>query len=106
MSEFFHDTLGLFGKFSTWIISILVGITAKISYEVYVKRTLSILQWFAIIGMSLISGYMMSIYCHSNGWSSQGQYLVPIATLMGEKIFIYLIENYKSIIAKFLNLKK
>lgn len=106
MSQFWHDSIGILGKFSTWIVSISVGITAKISYEIYVKRTLSILQWFAIIAMSLVSGYMMSVYCHSHGWNSQGQYLVPIATLMGEKIFIYLIENYKSIIAKFLNLKK
>jgi hypothetical protein len=86
------------------IISVSVGIIGKISYEIYMKRTLSIIQWIAIVLMSIISGYLVSVYCRANEMQDEAQILVPIATLLGEKIFIFLIENYQKIAGSVVNI--
>lgn len=104
MSHFWNDVMVFCGKWSTFIVGISIGIIGKISYEIYMKRTLSILQWFAIVGLSIFVGYLMSVYCLSKGMDAQAQFLVPITTLLGEKIVVYLFENYKSIIAQAIKL--
>lgn len=88
----------------TYFIGMSIGLLGKISYEVYKKRALSILQWLAVVGMSIFSGYMMSLYCKAHQLNEASQYLVPIGTLLGEKIFIYLFTNYKSILTGVFNL--
>ena len=98
MKQITLHLLDLLSESWTWIIGIAVGLIGKISYEIYMKRTLTILQWLAVIGMSIVSGYLTSIYCMNHGWHTESQFLVPIATLLGEKLFIYLIENHKRIL--------
>ena len=80
-----------------------IGLLGKLSYEIYKKRTLSVIQWLAVVGMSVFSGYMVSVYCHTNNMQSSAQFLVPISTLLGEKMFIYLFANYRRIIDGIIN---
>jgi hypothetical protein len=40
---------------------------------------------------------MTSIYCENNGYSVEASWAVPMTTLMGEKLFIYVMGNYKKI---------
>ncbi len=70
------------------------------------KRKLSIYQWFGIVGISIFFGYLCSVYCLNNGLEKQSSFLVPITTLFGEKIMIYLTTHYKTIIDRILNPKK
>jgi hypothetical protein len=99
-SEIFEYTT----KFSTYVIGMSIGLLGKLSYEIYKGRTLSVVQWLAVVGMSIFSGYLVSVYCLSNQMTSSAQFLVPISTLLGEKLFIYLFANYKRIIGGVLNL--
>lgn len=85
-------------KASAWIAGIVVGLLAKISTEVLMKRKLSFLQWIAIVGISVSFGYVTSIFCHNNDLEKQGMYIVPMMTLMGEKVVIFLAANYKRIL--------
>ncbi len=94
--------MAFLSKFSTFIVSTAVGVIGKISYEIGMKRRMSLIQWFGIVGMSIFAGYITSVWCVSNGWKKQGQYIVPITTLLGEKILIYLTTHYKSILHKLL----
>ena len=80
-----------------WVFGIVLGTRGKISYMLYMKRTLTVLQWVAVIGLSVFSGYMTSIYCENNGYSVEASWAVPMTTLMGEKLFIYVMGNYKKI---------
>jgi hypothetical protein len=98
MENVWNDFVLLFGKFSTYIFGIAIGLLGKISFELYMKRTMNFFQWTAIIGMSVFTGYVTSVYCNSQGLVTQAQFIVPLATLMGEKFFIYLIENHKQIL--------
>jgi hypothetical protein len=97
-NEFVNEIVLLFGKFSTYIFGITIGLLGKLSYEIYMKRTLNFIQWTAVVGMSVFTGYVTSVYCNSQGFETQAQFIVPLATLMGEKFFIYLIENHKQLL--------
>jgi len=81
----------------TWILAIGIGIIAKISTELMMKRKVSFIQWIAIVGISIFFGYLSAVWCDQNGWVSQGRYIVPVVTLMGEKIVIYMAANYQRI---------
>jgi len=80
-----------------YIGSVMVGVIAKISTEVLMKRKLSFIQWLAIVGVSVFFGYLSAVWCDNRGWEEQAKYIVPLATLMGEKIMIYLSANYRRI---------
>ena len=97
MENAWNEFALLFGKFSTYIFGITIGLLGKLSYEIYMKRTMNFLQWTAVVGMSVFTGYITSVYCNANGFETQAQFIVPLATLLGEKLFIYLIENHKQI---------
>lgn len=86
------------GDLSTWVIGVTIGLLGKISYEMYINRTLSLLQWIAVIGMSIITGYITGVVCHEYHLTNEAHYLVPAGTLLGEKTFMYIIGNYKSIL--------
>lgn len=106
MQEPANDLLAFIYKFSSFIMSILAGVVTKISYEMLMKRKLSLAQWFGIVGVSIFFGYLCSVYCLNNGLEKQSSWFVPICTLFGEKIMIYLTTHYKTIIEKILNPKK
>jgi hypothetical protein len=79
------------------LLGVMIGLVGKLSYEIYIKRVLSMFQWIAVIGMSVFSGYLTSLVCISYGLTTQTQILVPLGTLLGEKVFIYIMANYKRI---------
>ena len=82
----------------TYIIGIGVGLIAKLSYDIYMKRTLTFIQWCAVVALSVFCGYITSTYCMSSGRAELSQVLVPLATLFGEKVIVYFMENYKQIL--------
>ena len=92
-----------FEKFGAAIVTALLAIMGKISNEILMKRKLSWITWIAIIGVSLFWAWMAGLFC---AWM-QYEYLstsivVGIATLMGEKINIYIAQNYRQIFDKIL----
>lgn len=94
----FFEYLGeIVNDSASWLMGIIIGLLGKISYEIYMKRALSVFQWIAVIGLSVFCGYQMAIYCRAQGHYNESTWAVPMATLMGEKIFIYLMSNYKKI---------
>lgn len=101
-----HWILNEIGNVSNWVYGISIGVLGKISYEVYMKRSLSLIQWMTVIAMSVFSGYIAATYCNYLGWEAQAQFLVPMATLLGEKTFIYLIANHQAIFDGILRLLK
>lgn len=95
--SFFDAFADFLSNVQNWVFGIVLGTMGKISYMLYMKRTLTVIQWVAVIGLSVFSGYMTSIYCENNGFSVEASWTVPMATLMGEKLFIYIMANYKRI---------
>lgn len=106
MNELWNELVALISKSSTLIAAIAVGVVAKISTEILMKRKLSIIQWFGIVGISVFFGYLTAVYCANNDMDQQSKWLVPLSTLFGEKIMIYLTTHYKSILHKIINPSK
>lgn len=91
---------------NTYLISIGIGLLAKISYDLYMKRTLSFIQWTAVIAISVFCGYVTSAYCQNYGMHDASQILVPLATLFGEKLIQYVMENHKTLLNNLLSMFK
>lgn len=101
--NFFNYLTHFLSDLNNWVFGILIGVMGKISYEIYMKRTISVMQWIAVIGLSIFSGYLTSVYCENNGYTTEASWAVPMATLMGEKAFIYVMTNYKNIFTRILS---
>lgn len=95
--SFFTYISDIISDVNSWVMGIIIGVLGKISYEIYMKRALSVLQWIAVIGLSIFCGYQTAIYCQTHGHETESTWAVPMATLLGEKIFIYVMSNYKNI---------
>lgn len=100
-----HDELQqFFTKFGAAIMSAAVATIAKISNEILMRRKLSWFAWCAIVGVSLFWAWMAGMYCVWMNYSPFASSLVVgLATLLGEKINIYLAQNYKVIFEKIIN---
>ena len=86
-------------------MSAVVATIAKISNEILMRRKLSWFAWFAIVGVSLFWAWMAGMYCVWMNYSPFASSLVVgLATLLGEKINIYLAQNYKAIFEKIINI--
>ena len=96
--SFFSGLMQFFSDLNNWVFGVLIGVMGKISYELYMKRTITVFQWIAVIGLSIFSGYLTSVYCDNAGLEKEASWAVPVATLMGEKVFIYVMANYKRIL--------
>lgn len=88
------------------VIAIFIGIMAKISHDIMLKKSHTWLEWFGIVGVSVFGGYLMAQYCDSHGMSEEGKWLIPLATLFSEKIFMYIAANWNKIMATLLNRKQ
>lgn len=94
-----------FTKFGAVIMSAAVATIAKISNEILMRRKLSWFAWIAIVGVSLFWAWMAGMYCAWMNYSPFASSLfVGLATLLGEKINIYLAQNYKAIFEKIINI--
>ena len=103
-TNIFTEAFTFLTKWGSVILSIGIGVLAKVSTEVLLKRKLSMMQWLGIMGVSVFGGYLMATWCQTSGWQEQGYYLVPLATLFSEKITIYITTNYRDILSRLLDL--
>lgn len=92
-------------KCSTGIVGIFVGVIGKISYELAARRKMRFMQWIAIVGVSVFVGYVTWVWCDKSGLKDQMGYIIPVSTLLGEKILIYVTANsnriFQSVLAIF-----
>jgi hypothetical protein len=87
-----------FAKFGAAIMSAFVAVVAKISNEILMRRKLSWFAWIAIVCVSLFWAWMAGMYCVWMNYSPfASSMIVGLSTLLGEKINIYLAQNYKLI---------
>lgn len=93
-----NEIMEFFARSWGYIASIFAGILAKVSTEILMKRKLSFIQWIAIVGISVFFGGLSAVWCESYHVSPHARYTIPpLATLMGEKIMIYVTANYRRI---------
>lgn len=102
--DFINQVFEFFTRSGMWIVSVLVGVMAKISNEILNGRKLNVWQWLGIVGVSVFFGYMAHQYCENSNMQNSEGYVVPLATLFGERIMVYCTRNFKSIVARIFGL--
>ncbi len=75
--SFFNGLAEFFSDLNNWVFGVLIGVMGKISYELYMKRTITVIQWIAVVGLSIFSGYLTSVYCANNGLESEASWGFP-----------------------------
>jgi hypothetical protein len=96
----FYQWLISVGK---WVVSIFIGVIAKISHVLTSKQKLTMLEWVAVVGLSIFVGYLSAVWCSTNNFVVQGYFIVPVATLLGEKIVAYATDNFRPIISRIID---
>lgn len=103
-TDFVSELYLFISKAGASILAVFIGIMAKISHDIMLKKKHSWPEWIGIIGMSVFGGYMMGLYCKSH--NLDGDLLIPLATLFSEKIFMYIAANWNKIMNVILNRKQ
>lgn len=94
----FWEEIGqFFVKNSILIISLVAGTAAKIAIDSRIKR-LSYKEIGIKVVLSFFAGYTASRYMNSHGLAEQANWAVPLITLLGESIVMWVMGHSKKII--------
>lgn len=96
----FYEWILAVGK---WAASIFIGVLGMVSYQLSKRRQLTFLEWLGICGVSVLIGYLTAVWCVHNQLDEQGYFIVPIATLFGEKIMQYFTDNFKPLLNRIID---
>lgn len=101
------EILNFFTKSYTWILFIGVGMVGK--FGMYFRSSKRDTGW-QILGSTFIAGfvgYLASVWCMNNypisegGYSRQGAFIVPMATLLSDRVIMFLMNiNYTVILER------
>lgn len=90
----------LIGKFLAWLGYIALGIMAKLAID---SRTAK-LGWRQIVikvMLSLFAGALACFTCEAFHYMRMAPIVVPVATLLGEAIALYIITNWSYWVEKY-----
>lgn len=90
MEHFKEELAYFFTKAWLWCLYILLGLMAKYSYDIIRGRRITLWQALASAGLALFVGVLASLWCINHDMEREGMWIVPIATLMSEKIVMAL----------------
>ena len=100
-----NEVQAFLSKFGAWIMSAVVATAAKVSHEILANRKLSWAAWLAIICISLFWGWMAGLFCADREFTTfTSSFVIGGATIMGEKISMYLAHNYRGIFKSFVGI--
>lgn len=101
MELFKEEIVSFFSKIWVWGLYILIGVIGKFSHDLIMGKRLSWVQVFASIGIALFCGFIASVVC-MNHFPEHAAYIVPISTLLSEKIIVAILAvDYKALAAEF-----
>lgn len=88
------------GKIATWVILILLSVMAKLAADSRVQR-LTKRDIVIKTVLSIFVGVVAAIICESlrTKW---GKVIVPVSTLLGESVIVYVMTNWQSFLSKLL----
>lgn len=88
----FEIVVQFFSKHSEIIIGSLVGVGARIAIDSKTRR----LSWLEMGGKAIIGlacGIIAYNYCKANDIGEKTKVIVPLATMLGESIIVWLMRN-------------
>jgi hypothetical protein len=78
-----------------------MGVMAKLAFDSR-TQTLNTRQIIIKTVLSIFVGILTAILCENNGMEKLGKVLVPVATLIGEGIVVWIMNNWRNVIVNWL----
>ncbi len=95
MSRIPEEIIAFFTKWWVYVLYVLIGIVGKFSWDISRKKRITFLSAISTVGISGFIGYISSVYCSNNHLENKAAYIVPICTLLSDKIISYLVFRVK-----------
>ncbi|MBL7720129.1 MAG: hypothetical protein JNL72_14930 [Flavipsychrobacter sp.] len=95
MQKYLEEIVTFFSKWWVYLIYIFIGIVGKFSWELSRKKRITFAGAISTVGISGFIGYISSVYCQNNSLEDKAAYIVPICTLLSDKIISYLVFRVK-----------
>ena len=95
MPKIFEDIVSFFSKWWVYLFYIVIGILGKFSWDISRRKRITFLSAVSTVGISGFMGYISSVYCSNNALDDKAGYIVPICTLLSDKIITYLAFRVK-----------
>lgn len=89
------------GKAAIWFGYISIGVMAKLAFDSR-NNVLTRRQIIIKSVLSIFSGFMAAVICEKTGNQEWGKVIVPVATLLGEALVVYVMNNWRTFISKLL----
>jgi hypothetical protein len=90
MEQFKEEIIAGVSKIWVWLLYILMGLIAKYSYDIMRGKKITLLQAMASAGIALFVGFISSALCVQHDMEKEGMWIVPISTLLSEKLLMAL----------------
>lgn len=104
MSEIHDAVIAWFTKWYTFFVYVAMGLIGKVSYDMLSGKRISIAKALSSTGIALFVGFVSSMLCVKAGYTEKAAIIVPICTLLSEKIMIAVFAlNYKETARDILN---
>lgn len=95
MAKIFEEVVNFFSKWWVYLFYVLIGIVGKFSWDISRRKRITFLGAMSTVGISGFIGYISSVYCYNNGYTDKAAYIVPICTLLSDKILTYVVFRVK-----------
>ena len=95
MTAFFTWLYAVWAKWWVYFFYIVIGMIGKLSWDISRKRRITFLGMVSTVGLSGFVGYLSAVYCQNNDLEAKAGYIVPICTLLADKIITYLVLRIK-----------
>jgi uncharacterized membrane protein len=95
LPKFIEELVAFFSKWWVYIVYIFIGIVGKFSWDISRRKRITWLGAISTVGISGFVGYISSVYCHNNSLDEKAAYIVPICTLLSDKILTYVVVRIK-----------
>jgi len=102
MSDFKTEAIAFFTKWWAWFFYVTIGILAKLCFELTRRNKIPLSVTIGSAGMAAFVGFLASYWCITHS-PENGAIIVPIATLLSDKIITFLFTMDYAKILELLN---
>ena len=95
MERVWNEFVNFLNKWWVYLFYILIGIVGKFSWDISRKKRMTFLGALSTVGISGFVGYVSSVYCQNKGMVEDAAYIVPICTLLSDKLLSYMVFQVK-----------
>lgn len=96
--DIINQVVEFIDKWWAWAAWVAIGIVGKMGIDLTRNHKMNFWQWLGSTMSACFIGYLACVFCQAN-YPKQGALIVPIATLISDRIMMFLLSvNWTPII--------